>query len=148
MSLDPDRFDPHALAVARWLTSRYAHLWDGRRYDDWILLFTEDAVFDWRGHVVRGRAAIQDLIGRGNAQRPHGPGAHVTTNVLASSSGDEIHAVADFAYLATRDGRVECLMAGRTFDIYVDRDPWQLRYRAVRFLDDEEWAGYLPLAQR
>lgn len=137
-------FDPAALAVAHWLTARYAQLWDDRRYDDWIELFVEDATFDWRGRILRGREKIQHVIGRGNAARPPGPGTHITTNILAHRHGDDILALADFAYLGERSGRYEHLMAGRTYDVYVLTGTWKVATRAVRFLGDPPPPGFPP----
>lgn len=137
-------FDPAAFAVAQWLTARYAQLWDDRRYDDWIGLFVEDATFDWRGRMLRGREEIQRVIGRGNTARPPGPGTHITTNILARRSGDNILALADFAFLGERSGRYEHLMVGRTYDVYVLTGTWKVATRAVRFLGDTPPPSFPP----
>lgn len=127
------------LTVAQTLTATYTMLWDDRRYDEWIDLFSDDANFDWRNRIANGRDAIQRMIGSGNTARPPGPGTHLTTNVVAVSTGDAVRASADFAFLGLRDGRYECLYAGRTYDVYrehVDHG-WQFASRAVRFLGDD-----------
>ena len=139
-------------AIAQALTAKYALLWDDRRYDEWIELFADDARFDWRSRIAVGRDAIQRMIGSGNTARPHGPGTHLTTNVLAVSMGDAVSASADFAFLGLQDGRYEFLFAGRTYDVYVEHVDrgWQFASRAVRYLGDDpprDWLDPWPPSQ-
>jgi 3-phenylpropionate/cinnamic acid dioxygenase small subunit len=129
--------------AALTLVARYAQLWDDRRYDDWVTLFSPDAEFDWRGKVVRGRDAIQKLIGAGNAARPQGPGVHVTTNPVAAELDGQVRVTTDFVYFAYTGERLEALFAGRSYDRLARRDgELSFVYRAVRFLGEEPPDGW------
>lgn len=140
--------DVVALAVAHRITARYALLWDEERFDEWIALFVPEAQFDWREHILTGRDAIQKVIGRENPARPAGPGMHVFSNVMAEVRGDTIWASTNFQYLTHNQTGYSCLYAGRTFDVYVERDSqWQIQSRIVRFLGDvfpPVWAPTWP----
>ena len=104
------------------LVSLYCRLWDERRYGDWIELFAVDATFDWRGRVVRGRDAIQALIGAGNDARPAGPGLHVMSNTLIRVDDAVATSTSDFVFVAPGDGRPEIHYAGRTYDEFAIAD--------------------------
>ncbi|MBV8084845.1 MAG: nuclear transport factor 2 family protein [Chloroflexi bacterium] len=71
----------------------YCQYLDGRKFQDWANLFTEDG--DWNGNV--SRAAILDNISNGAlAKRPELRRKHVCTNIIMRISGSEAEAQSDF----------------------------------------------------
>ena len=129
--------------IAVTMIATYSQLWDDRRYEEWILLFSPDATFDLRGTVAQGRDEIQALIGAGNAARPSGPGMHVMTNPVVVCDPDGLRVCSDFVFLAQRDGRHELVYAGRNYDRLIHRrDEWSFASRSVRFLGDGRPPGW------
>ena len=130
-------------STALTMIATYSQLWDDRRYEEWIRLFSPDATFDLRGTIAHGRAEIQALIGAGNAARPGGSGMHVMTNPVVVSDPDGLSVCSDFVFLARRDGRHEVMYAGRNYDRMIQRrDEWSFASRSVRFLGDERPPGW------
>ncbi len=138
-----DRTDSERTRRGLALIARYSQLWDDRRFNDWIELFTPDADFDWRGRRAHGRDAIQRLIGAGNDARPDGPGMHVMTNSIPTVTDAGVRVISDFAFVGRQDGRYETLFLGRTYDhIAIDEEHEFFTFRGVRFVGEtppETW---------
>ncbi len=82
----------------------YCHYLDGRQFQEWVNLFTEDGV--WAGHA--GRKAIEESILAGAlAKRPELKRKHMCTNLIIEVDGDTAHASSDYIM----------------FDA-VDKEPW------------------------
>jgi 3-phenylpropionate/cinnamic acid dioxygenase small subunit len=130
-------------ATAVTMIAKYSQLWDDRRYEDWIRLFSPDATFDLRGTIAHGRDEIQALIGAGNAARPSGSGMHVMTNPVVAPDREGLRVGSDFVFLARRDHRHDVMYAGRNYDRLIQRrDEWFFESRSVRFLGDERPPGW------
>jgi 3-phenylpropionate/cinnamic acid dioxygenase small subunit len=127
----------------RYLVARYSSLWDDRRFDEWIQLFTPAAVFDWRGHLAHGPVAIQRMIGEGNTDRPTEPDSHIMANPIIDLGEHTARVVSDFLYVVARQGRYNIVHAGRAYDqLVVTPQGWRFAARAVRFLGDDAPEGW------
>lgn len=119
----------------RELMARYCFLVDGKQYDEWADLFTEDGSFEVTSLFrFEGRAAIRSFAD-GIPLNDRGlPGfKHCTMNQIIEVAGD--HATAQCYFLLVQDGsplRVD--VAGRYEDALVKRrGRWQFQSRTAYF---------------
>ena len=123
---------PDELAI-RNLLSRYAHTLDGRRADEFVALFVEDAVLRAAGNECRGREQIRGFV---VSLLDKEPGKHVTVNTdLRAVSADRVEATSDFLLLARGAESWSVSRAGR-YDDVVERDAagaWRFRTRVIVF---------------
>ena len=82
--------------------AQYCHYLDGRKFEEWANLFTEDG--EWNGTV--SRTAILDSISSGAlAKRQNLRRKHVCTNIIIRLDGADALAISDFVmYDATGPG--------------------------------------------
>lgn len=67
------------------LMNLYAVYYDDRRYDEWLDLFTEDAVFAFPSSALTGREAILTLTAKNEAWHARGcKGRHLLPNVAVT----------------------------------------------------------------
>ena len=117
----------------RNLLSRYAHTLDGRRADEFVALFVEDALLRAAGNEFRGREQIRGFV---VSLLDKEPGKHVTVNTdLRAVSADRVEATSDFMLLARGAESWSVGLAGR-YDDVVERDAadvWRFRTRVIVF---------------
>jgi uncharacterized protein (TIGR02246 family) len=117
----------------RNLLSRYAHTLDGRRADEFVALFVEDALLRAAGNEFRGREQIRGFV---VSLLDKEPGKHVTVNTdLRAVSADRVEATSDFLLLARGAESWSVGLAGR-YDDVVERDAagaWRFRTRVIVF---------------
>ncbi len=94
--------DPAVVVAVQDLFAQYAHRIDGRDFDGFGELFTDDADYSLAGNAQQGRDAIKGFM-RSVMTKPGG--AHIITNVSIRAAGDgasdgSCAAIAD--YLLTR----------------------------------------------
>jgi len=117
----------------RNLLSRYAHTLDGRRADEFVALFVEDALLRAAGNEFRGREQIRGFV---VSLLDKEPGKHVTVNTdLRAVSADRVEVTSDFLLLARGAESWSVGLAGR-YDDVVERDAggaWRFRTRVIVF---------------
>ena len=124
------------LAIHRIL-ARYCHTIDDGTFDEFAVLWADDAEFVLRGTVTRGRDAIHDAIEA--MQPPERRGRHLTMNAVVDVDGDAARAVSDFLFFgrdpgAPADVPAELRYLGRYRDQLVRTDVgWQFRRREIEF---------------
>jgi len=115
----------------RNLLSRYAHTLDGRRADEFVALFVEDALLRAAGNEFRGREQIRGFV---VSLLDKEPGKHVTVNTdLRVVSADRVEVTSDFLLLARGTESWGVGLAGR-YDDVVERDAagaWRFRTRVI-----------------
>lgn len=141
------------------LVYREAMLLDRRRWDEWIDLFTEDAVYwvpAWANEeettndpdnqlnliYLRNRGGLEDRVFRietrdSYASYPLDRTVHVVSNVLVEShAGDEIEATANC--LVHSYGKKGSLTRGGMYDYTLRRENGALRIsrKKITFIDD------------
>jgi uncharacterized protein (TIGR02246 family) len=118
------------LAV-RNLLSRYAHLLDGRKPDEFAALFADDALLSAAGNELRGREQIRGFV---VSLLDKAPGKHVTVNTdLRPASAHRVEATSDFVLLARHADSWSIARAGR-YDDVLERDAagvWRFRTRVI-----------------
>ena len=115
----------------RDLMSEYCHLIDDERFEDFMELFTEDAVVTAKiaGTTYRGRQEIRGFL---ENQPPEKRGLHVTVNHRVQVNGDTATAQADFFVVVPRAGGLHFMSMGRYDDQLVRQDGrWRFRVRHV-----------------
>lgn len=138
------------LAIQR-LTAIYSQLLDDKRFDEWIELFTPDAVFAVWGERYVGRDAILAAIG---GMQPDHPGKHVSFAVVADIDGAQAKAWVDLTGLADAGpnqwGRgYSVVTAGRYYDTLVKIDGrWFYRERLLRMAYEPLPTGATPTPAR
>jgi uncharacterized protein (TIGR02246 family) len=90
--------DPAIVVAIQDLFAQYAHRIDGRDFDGFGELFTDDADYSLAGNAQHGRDAIKDFM-RSVMKNPGG--AHIITNV-SIRAGDDGGCAAIADYLLTR----------------------------------------------
>jgi uncharacterized protein (TIGR02246 family) len=124
------------LAIHRVL-ARYCHTIDDGAFDEFALLWTDDAEFVLRGTVTRGRDAIRNTIEA--MQPPERRGRHLTMNPVVDVDGDAAHVVSDFLFFgrdpgAPAEGTAALQYLGRYLDDFVRTDAgWQFGRREIEF---------------
>lgn len=119
--------DPTTVTAIQDLFAQYAHRIDGRDFDGFGELFTNDADYSLAGNAQRGRDAIVAFM-RSVMTNPGG--AHIITNVsVRTGDGAACTAVAD--YLLTRrpepDAPFAVIGVGK-YDGIVVQDDGELRF--------------------
>ena len=119
----------------REVIARYSFCFDDARFDDWAAMFTEDAIFEVKGHyMLEGRAAIREL---GNTVPKNAKGLpgmkHFMMNQIIDVQGDR--ATATCYLLLLREGTPLAVdIAGRYEDELVRQDGrWLFAKRTVFF---------------
>lgn len=130
------------LAIAD-LRARYCHLLDGRRWEEFVGLFTPEGVFDGLS-AVRGRAALLEFFGR---QVPAMTEEfwHFCSNGTVELDGDRATGRISMEYLSVMNG-VSYISAGHYEDEMVRQDgAWRFAARRITFYFlaplHEGWAG-------
>lgn len=119
----------------RELAARYCYLIDGKRYDEWVELFTEDGVFEVSGLFrVEGRGALRSFAD-GIPLNDRGlPGfKHCTMNQLIELDGDRA-TVRCYFLLVQESNPLRVDVAGRYEDVVVKREGrWWFQSRTAYF---------------
>ena len=125
-----DTTDHEAIAT---VVARYCHLLDDGRWDEFALLWAEDAEFVLQGQATHGRAAIRDAIEA--TQPPERRGRHLAVNLEITVDGDRAANVCDFMFWArNKEGRATLMFLGRYDDALVrTADGWQFARREITF---------------
>lgn len=123
-------------AIGRTL-ARYCQLCDDGRFDEWGLLFADDARFSVLGRTHEGRAAIQGWITK--AQPPEQRGKHFLGQSVidVDDGGTTAHGVTDYTFVSrTPEGTYVITSAGRYHDTFVHEadGEWRFVTREIRFL--------------
>ena len=128
----------------RELLSRYCLHYDEAQFDRWLALWTEDAVFDIDGQVMRGRADLEGFTKAAPLVDGRPPMKHLVMNEIISVDGDT--ATASCYLLVVRkapDGGLVASTAGTYADQLVKREGcWYFSRRVVR--RDLRAAQFLP----
>ena len=125
-----DTTDHEAIAT---VVARYCHLLDDGRWDEFALLWAEDAEFVLQGQATHGRAAIRDAIAA--TQPPERRGRHLAVNLEIALDGATATHVCDFMFWArNKEGRATLMFLGRYDDALVrTADGWQFARREITF---------------
>ena len=121
------------LAV-RNVIARVAHLSDRGDPDEYLQIFTKDAIWDFPGDARRGRDEIVAGLRERRAAGRTGPGSgnrHAVTSIAVEIL-DGSHAEADsyVLFAGKRDGHPAILIAGRYHDDFELEDgAWRLARR-------------------
>jgi ketosteroid isomerase-like protein len=123
----------------RELTADYCFHIDNARFGPWLDLWTDDAVFEVDGKVVRGRAELEQFTGTIRLVDGKPPVKHCVMNQIIDVQGDRATAK---AYLLTvvkrKDGSVITATAGVYSDKLVrTRAGW--RFSERRLSGDLRW---------
>lgn len=108
---------------------------DDGRFDEWVVVFTEDVVFTVMGHRLEGRDAVRAFIEP--TQQADDRGRHMLSEPLIDLDEDrgEARVMTDYAFIS-RNLRV--LSSGRYHDVLRrDGDRWRIASREIVFLGDE-----------
>ena len=113
--------------------SRFVHLSDSGRYDEWIELFTDDATYSYADDARHGRAEILALTEPFPAF-----GKHLCLNTSVVVDGDAADAVSDFVKIHPgpivqgTERHWTIVGAGRYLDRFARVDgEWRLAARRV-----------------
>lgn len=151
--------DPGLNAAAAEFLYREALLLDQQRWEEWLALYAEDAVFWVPSYNLDGtlvtdpevsvnlmyltsRSALDDRIFRLNtndsvASTPVPRTAHMITNVLAEGDGDMVSATASFQVSCWGLKRGSERRAGRyEYDIRRQGDDFQIAQKKILLVDE------------
>lgn len=124
-------------AIRRTL-ARYCQLCDDGRWDEWKLLFTDDARFLVMGGVHEGPDVITEFISA--SLPPEVRGKHLCGNAVIDidPSGECATATTDYVFVGRGDkGRHVITSAGRYHDELVLRGAeWRFRVREIVFMGE------------
>lgn len=125
--------------------AQYSQLCDDGRFDDFALLFTDDAVFRVLGTDYAGRGAIRGFMTA--AQPAEARGRHVTTNSVIVVDGDHARAWTDYVFVArVASGGFAITNIGRYHDLLVrdasDGTRWRFARREIVFMGDDVTPDY------
>ena len=98
--------------VRRTIT-RYAHTMDGRKVEENVALYTDDAVLTLNGTPYEGKDAIRGWVLE-LAKSP--AGIHMTGNTIVDVTGDKASAISDFLYVRKAPDGWKVIAAGRYAD--------------------------------
>jgi 3-phenylpropionate/cinnamic acid dioxygenase small subunit len=124
----------------RNIVVRLAHLADYGDLDEYLSLFTEDAVWDLADGSVQGTAAIRaDRVHRREAGA-QGPGTHTrhvnTTLWVEVDGSDEASAHSYFLFVQAADTSPSLALTGRYHDtLRRTPDGWKLAHRRIVLAD-------------
>lgn len=124
----------------RNLIARLAHLADYGDLDEYMSLFTKDAVWDFVDTSNRGAAAIREDRVRRREQGGQGPGTHTrhlnTTLWIEVDGSDEATAHSYFLYVQSADTAPSLGLTGRYHDTFRRTpDGWRLAHRRIVLAD-------------
>jgi 3-phenylpropionate/cinnamic acid dioxygenase small subunit len=123
-------------AAIRTVLARYCQLCDDGRFEEWGLLFTDDAVFSVLGRDYIGRDAVVTFIA--GAQPPEARGKHLISEPVITVDGDHASVRTDYAFIGRQGARLEVTSTGRYVDRFVRTpDGWRFASRRIVFLGDE-----------
>ena len=118
----------------RNLLSRYEYTLDGRKPDEFVDLFAEDALLSAAGNEFRGREQIRGFV---VSLLDKEPGKHVTISTdLRPGSTDQVDATSEFVLLERNADSWGVRLAGR-YDDTLERDAagvWRFRNRVIVFV--------------
>jgi 3-phenylpropionate/cinnamic acid dioxygenase small subunit len=117
----------------RRLIARYCQLLDDHRDNEWLELFTEDALWVLGTREFHGRAAIKAYIDDLRRDRPDWWSKHLCTNIVVSTDNRETQVTSDLALLA-RTGAEPWSVAslGRYYDrLTQDAGGWKFAERRL-----------------
>lgn len=125
------------------LRARYCHLLDDRKWDEFVLLFAEDGLFQGL-EAVRGRADLREFFGVTFPQMAE-DFYHFCSNGTAIIDGDEAKGRITLQYLSVINGE-SYVSAGHYDDTFVRVDgEWKFAARILTFYFlsplSEGWAG-------
>lgn len=123
----------------RELLARYCFYFDDAQFDRWVDLWTDDAVFDVDGKVMRGRAALVQFTREVRLVDGKPPVKHCVMNSIVEVEGP---AATAHCYLLTVMKRKDGSLATVTAGVYTDRlakteQGW--RFSERRFRGDLRW---------
>lgn len=118
----------------RELIANYCFCYDEAMFEQWVDLWTDDAVFNVDGKVMRGRAALQQFTREARLVNGKPPVKHLTMNQMIEVTG---HTANARCYLLTmmkrKDGSLTAVTAGVYNDKLVKTDRgWRFAERALR----------------
>jgi 3-phenylpropionate/cinnamic acid dioxygenase small subunit len=118
------------------LYSRYCHLIDHARYEDWLETFTDDGVFEsprfgrfaGREGLRKFTALYRDSLGGARV-------LHLVHNQIAKIESDTATGYCDFSYFHSKDSHIQSESVGYYTDL-IRRTPagWRFASRAVTIL--------------
>ncbi|KRF22404.1 nuclear transport factor 2 family protein [Phycicoccus sp. Soil802] len=126
-------------AAVRNRLAEIAHAADDGRTDDYIDMFTEDAVWQVPSGTYVGRQQIHEVLA---AIAPTSAQRHVVVNTVMREHDDHIATISDFVFLTHAEIGWTVAAVGRYHDEFVAQDGvWKLNRRVVR---DQVPAAYMP----
>ncbi len=125
----------------RELIANYCFYYDDAMFEQWVDLWTDDAVFNVDGKTLRGRAALQQFTCEARLVNGKPPVKHLTMNQVIEVNG---HTAIARCYLLTmmkrKDGALTAVTAGVYNDKLVKTDRgWRFAERTLR--GDLRWAN-------
>ena len=108
----------------------YCQLLDDGRFEEWSMLFAEDALMVVMGERLVGRDAIRGFIEP--TQPAEARGRHLLSEPLVTIDGDRAEARTDYAFVAQT---FDVLSAGRYYDrLVLGAGGWQFSVREIVFV--------------
>lgn len=128
----------------RELNARYCFLVDEARFDEWVDLWTEDALFDIDGREVRGHAGLKAFTQEIRLVDGMPPMKHLILNHLIEVNGLTATGQSYLLVVMKRkDGSLTPVTAGTYADRLVKRNGrWLLAERRLR--GDLRWESASP----
>ncbi|UKA55219.1 nuclear transport factor 2 family protein [Arthrobacter sp. FW305-BF8] len=116
-----------------------AHAADDGRTEDYVAMFTADAVWEIPSGTYVGHDKIRQVL---ETIAPARPQRHVVANTIVDAQDDHLHAVSDFLFLVHEPSGWVVAAVGRYHDEFRDEDgTLRLRRRTVR---DQTPVAYMP----
>ena len=148
------------LEAAQAFLVHEAFLIDERRFEEWLDLFTEDAVYDVPINAGSGSAATDVGIihddrrrlgervyrltsGSAHAEDPPHRTRHLITNVLLTEGGDDIHVNSNCLIGAARRGRERIFIGNYEHVLRPEGDEWRIARKTCRLLSSDQPVGNL-----